>query len=347
MSDWLSIALVILIVGFVIDGLRRARNARSSEIRMSGKARKADKMYGTSGAAGSVDGDFPSGGARTKNGDYGPTPGVQSSIPGSPTRQASLELDDPVPMLMDSVVDEDDQVPEDTASHDGEEAYTDPPYEGAAGLAEPNEPSLGALDDLDAVVAPDPQRSADIEAASESVFDKASQHFSNLTVGKKERASAEHAESEVQEQGSEGPREILIINVMARSGTVFLGEALFEALIATKLRFGHMDIFHRHIDNDGDAEIIYSVANIVEPGSFDFANMKNSQTPGVCMFLSLPTACDGYSAFEDLVSTAQTLAEQLDGELKDENRSTLTKQNIEHGRQRVMEFERRNKLKKS
>lgn len=45
-----------------------------------------------------------------------------------------------------------------------------------------------------------------------------------------------------------------------------------------------------------------------------------------------------------MIGSVTAIATKLDGELKDENRSVMTRQTIEHGRQRVMEYERQQKL---
>ncbi len=45
-----------------------------------------------------------------------------------------------------------------------------------------------------------------------------------------------------------------------------------------------------------------------------------------------------------MLSICQRLASELDGELKDEQHSVLTPQTMEHLRQRVQEFERRQRV---
>ena len=64
------------------------------------------------------------------------------------------------------------------------------------------------------------------------------------------------------------------------------------------------------------------------------------------MFLSLPLAGDSIAAFNLMASAATAMATQLGGELKDENRSVMTRQTIEHARQRVVEYERKRRLAK-
>jgi cell division protein ZipA len=134
---------------------------------------------------------------------------------------------------------------------------------------------------------------------------------------------------------------------MARRGEMFAGPELLEAMVSQGLRYGDMDIFHRHESEDGRGQILFSAANMVVPGTFDLSAMEDFFTPGISMFLSLPIASDSLAAYNLMANTAQHIAEVLGGELKDENRSVMTRQTIEHGRQRVIEYERKRRLAKS
>lgn len=51
-------------------------------------------------------------------------------------------------------------------------------------------------------------------------------------------------------------------------------------------------------------------------------------------------------AFDVMVAAARKLAHELNGELKDEQRSVLTAQTIEHYRQRIIDHERRSLMQK-
>jgi len=45
-----------------------------------------------------------------------------------------------------------------------------------------------------------------------------------------------------------------------------------------------------------------------------------------------------------MIAAARKLAHELNGELKDDQRSVMTAQTIEHYRQRIVEFERKKQL---
>ena len=135
--------------------------------------------------------------------------------------------------------------------------------------------------------------------------------------------------------------EVLVISVISRDETGFRGPALLQNILESGLRFGEMDIFHRHESMAGHGEVLFSMANAVKPGVFDLDDIDHFSTRAVSFFLGLPGPRHPKQAFDVMVAAARKLAHELDGELKDDQRSVLTAQTIEHYRQRIVEFERR------
>ena len=111
--------------------------------------------------------------------------------------------------------------------------------------------------------------------------------------------------------------------------------------MSNSMRYGDRSIFHRYARKDGTGRILFSLANGVEPGSFDINKMEDSVTPAISLFMSLPGPKEAQKAFTLMEETARQLALDLGAELKDENYSVLTQQTIEHYRQRIREFERK------
>ncbi|TRX73168.1 cell division protein ZipA [Pseudomonas mangiferae] len=136
--------------------------------------------------------------------------------------------------------------------------------------------------------------------------------------------------------------EVLVINVVSRDSEGFKGPALLQNILESGLRFGEMDIFHRHESMAGNGEVLFSMANGVKPGTFDLDDMDHFKTRAVSFFLGLPGPRHPKQAFDVMVAAARKLSQELNGELKDDQRSVLTAQTIEHYRQRIVEFERRN-----
>ena len=145
-------------------------------------------------------------------------------------------------------------------------------------------------------------------------------------------------------------QEVIVINVMSRQPEGFVGAALLENVLACGMRYGDMNIFHHYAATANDECTFYSMANIVKPGTFDLNNMQSFQTPGVSFFMTLPLRASSnvsaMDAFDKMLSSAKRIAQSLNGELKDERRSVMTGQTIEHCRQRISEFSRK-KLSRS
>jgi len=139
--------------------------------------------------------------------------------------------------------------------------------------------------------------------------------------------------------------ELIVMNVLAQPGQAFTGDEVFAALRGKDLKFGEMNIFHRL--DPVSRKVSYSVANIVEPGTFDMADMEAFRSPGLCFFLQLPGPQNPAQVFEDFVAVARDVATELDAELKDEQRSFMTPQTVEHYRQRIADFSRRRMSKRA
>lgn len=132
--------------------------------------------------------------------------------------------------------------------------------------------------------------------------------------------------------------QVIALHVVSREHP-FNGEDLLRAVLSYGLRFGDMSIFHRHEQPSGQGKVLFSMAKAVEPGIFDLEAMTGEEVPGVSFFLALP-GVNSIIAYDIMVDTARRLANELQGDVLDENQQPLTRQLIEHYRERVQEFER-------
>jgi cell division protein ZipA len=115
------------------------------------------------------------------------------------------------------------------------------------------------------------------------------------------------------------------------------GAKLLEALLAESLQHGKYSVFHR-LHTDGS--IVFSVASMVEPGTFELEKMGESLYPGITMFTQLPGPVPGMHALNEVIACARRLQANLGGTLQDERGVPLTVHRIERMRQEVREFER-------
>jgi len=145
---------------------------------------------------------------------------------------------------------------------------------------------------------------------------------------------SDHESTTKQRPGANCPERFVILYVAAIHGP-FEGQHLLECLLDQGMTFGEMDIFHRTSDA---GKILFSSANAVAPGTFVVSEMHQIKTPAISLFMQANLLNDPLAAYDQMVEVAQNLALDLVGEVKDESRSVLTPQTIEHGRQSLVEF---------
>ena len=133
---------------------------------------------------------------------------------------------------------------------------------------------------------------------------------------------------------------IVSVYLVARAGQSIAGSDLVVAAEKAGLVYGHMNIFHRMVDQHPELGPIFSVANLVKPGYFDLRQIKDLQTPGVNFFITLPGPLSALDAWDTLLPTAQRMAELLDAVLLDEQRNALGRQRIANIRDEMRAYDR-------
>ena len=132
---------------------------------------------------------------------------------------------------------------------------------------------------------------------------------------------------------------VLSIHVMARDAAI-PGRLLLEHLLQYGLRYGDMAIFHRHEHPTGQGAILFSLAQAMEPGSFDIDSLSRDTVPGVSLFLGLP----GYKslvAFDLMIDTARRLSVALAADMLDDQGQVLSAGKIADWRDDVVAFDNR------
>ena len=139
-------------------------------------------------------------------------------------------------------------------------------------------------------------------------------------------------------EGEPGPQKIVTLRLVGREKRPFQGDELILSMRGIGLRHGKFGIFHRYDGND-ESRTIFSAASLVEPGSFDLANIKEQQIPGISLFMVLPGPVDGVEGFDLMMAAARALGQTLDGELLDESGSTLSIQRERYLREEIIQFQ--------
>jgi len=147
-----------------------------------------------------------------------------------------------------------------------------------------------------------------------------------------------------EEVGMSGEIFVVALNIMARQGQRFDGADILTAMHDQGFVFGDMNLFHVYPDQASRERPLCSLANTVEPGSFDMDHMAELETPGLLLFMQLPGPLEAKLAFDRLLQLGRALSEQLDGVLCDESRSVLTLQTIGHIKEKIEEFHFKQKI---
>jgi len=133
----------------------------------------------------------------------------------------------------------------------------------------------------------------------------------------------------------EGINDLIIAMAIKRSEGNISGPEILSACQACNLQLGEMDIFHCPADNSPTTYALFSIANMLEPGTFDIENMDNFSTTGLSLFMQLPLPMNCIEAYDIFLDKARLLAKFLDAELYDEKFSLITSQSVSHNKEKI------------
>ena len=140
------------------------------------------------------------------------------------------------------------------------------------------------------------------------------------------------------------PSLVLVTHVVPHDEEGFCGEDILYLVNSCDLRHGEKGIFHRFEEEGGEGCIEFSMANSFNPGIFDPETLMHERIYGVSLFMSLPGPVKAMNAFESMTEMASVIARNLGGDVHDETHSIMALQTIEHNRQLVRDFVRKQKL---
>lgn len=340
LREWLILIGVVIILGILIDGFRRYKKAqvlaqsdddddfvdpdeliKEAMIRRelpNGGARPIAKepRVATSPAANAFE--------NARKTAKAPLSDLPHKVDAGPTleRGEEMHLDE-----LASLVPERDFSEPDVSTQD----YSDGEYEQA------NE-----YDFTEEYQAPSAEPEAYEEAPAEPAELDYERDYSTIDVDQMTPQGVQLSEEEEQQTADEAEiEEVIVINIFAPENQAFSGMELLQLVLNCGMRYGDMDIFHRHEDGFDRGRVQFSMANAIEPGTFDLDTMGETECPGVSFFMGLPGPKNSMKAFDFMLETAQTIVRNLGGELRDERRSPMSEQTIAHCRQRIRDFERR------
>lgn len=143
------------------------------------------------------------------------------------------------------------------------------------------------------------------------------------------------ADSEPQ---SEPEMEVIVLNVHCAGDEPFVGTKLFDSMQQNGLLYGEMDIFHRHSDLSGTGKVLFSVANMMQPGTLKHDDPAEFTTKGISFFMTLPCYGEPDQNFKLMLKTAQQIADDLGANVLDDARNLMTPNRIDGYKAQIQKF---------
>jgi len=174
-----------------------------------------------------------------------------------------------------------------------------------------------------------PEQRPSVEAHTDDVAERTTSTPRSIDV------SAEQARQTRIPRRPPSSRKIVALRLSA-GATKVEGAHLKSVLEEAGLRHGKYGIYHRIAD---DGTTLFSVASMVEPGTFDPYAMAGLLFPGVTLFMQLPGEVPGDEKFTQLLACARQIEQAIGGQLRDERGVVLDEQREQRVRDEIADFE--------
>jgi cell division protein ZipA len=123
--------------------------------------------------------------------------------------------------------------------------------------------------------------------------------------------------------------EWIILKLVALKEKPYQGYEMVQTLLAEGLRFGQMNIFHRHDKNNENLPILFSLAQITKPGTFDLSNIGTLECLGFTLFFSVKRVGNPISVLDLMIETANNIADELGGKVYTQSHQLLTNEQLQ------------------
>ena len=137
----------------------------------------------------------------------------------------------------------------------------------------------------------------------------------------------------------------IVLVITAPPGRPFQGASILLAAQELKLKLHKNGVFDYFPDDQVKGKPVFSIGHLREPGTFALNTIGTLSTPGLLMFMNLPSAVAPVAAVDMMIQTARQLAQKLGGTVCDERRDRMTAQAFMKLRRDAAELEKRLGLK--
>ncbi|MFM2608702.1 cell division protein ZipA [Vibrio chagasii] len=132
--------------------------------------------------------------------------------------------------------------------------------------------------------------------------------------------------------------EVIVLNVHCAGEIPFVGTELFRSMENNGLTYGEMSIYHCFAQSADDPKVIFSVANMMQPGTLEHDDPADFTTKGISFFMTLPCYGQADQNFNVMLSAAQKIADDMGGNVLDESRNLMTPNRLSDYRKQIRDF---------
>jgi len=158
---------------------------------------------------------------------------------------------------------------------------------------------------------------------------------SDTGIDETAQTESELSEPEPAEMSRPDLPQLIQFSIVARKDEGFNGAELKAAFDRVGLVYGEsVQVFERLDDNN---LVDFTVASMVNPGTFPAYNLEAFSCPGIVFFMQPRVLDDPAAVFENLIQTMRFLSADLDGMILDHQRRPLTDETIVAFRQQLSE----------
>lgn len=183
--------------------------------------------------------------------------------------------------------------------------------------AEPERLEQEGLEEIPPMAAPYAEPTGFNEETLENVADDG---FHMETV-EDEMTALEAPLKESTTTATEPGERVLAFTLLAQENAWISGGKLEKRLDSMGLLLGEDGFYQKRSALNS---IIFSVANVLTPGTFNEATMAGLETPGIMLFARLPRHASSWEQFIEIVEAAEYLSERFDAELCDDRRQPMS-----------------------
>ncbi|CDU09026.1 putative Cell division protein zipA [Vibrio coralliirubri] len=132
--------------------------------------------------------------------------------------------------------------------------------------------------------------------------------------------------------------EVIVLNVHCAGEIPFVGTELFRSMENNGLTYGEMSIYHCFAQSTDAPKVIFSVANMMQPGTLEHDDPADFTTKGISFFMTLPCYGQADQNFNVMLSAAQKIADDMGGNVLDESRNLMTPNRLSDYRKQIRDF---------